>query len=126
MTNREYDDFVDQRRDMNFDDVIDTAGEALIWMNNPAASKMKGSNFINKDIVLGNLDEREMNMAACHYSFAMKLWNQGLHDAARFILSQMYYKLNVSNSKKGFARRMAKSRFVEQEQNIKVDEKRKK
>ena len=121
----EYEDFVQRQQNEQFEDVVDTAGEALVWMNTPAASKFgkKYKKFINKDIVLGNLRDRDIGILSAHFAYALKMDNQNILDARDFILQMMFFRFNSSNSKNGFARRLARSRFSEQVQSVEIKDK---
>lgn len=90
--------------------------EMQIWQDKPASSGSQ--TILNKDIVLGNINDVELRRAES-YAYMCKLAEQqGWVKTYNFYYFKLYLLLNISNSVGGFARKIRQSHFHSIDRNL--------
>lgn len=92
--------------------LMETPLELHKWINDPAARQKYGD--IIKDIPLSNLDPNELWLSRNFADFVEQLHNLKLMKAAKYFKFQLYFLVNASLGKGGFARRMIATNIFQQ------------
>jgi len=87
-------------------EVIENYSDLLQWLNDPVSGKRIDPRH-TKDIVLANLDQREMNLFRDFLEFSRELQMYGcLKRAKLHFIATAFDIIITSNAKRGFARRL--------------------
>lgn len=78
--------------------------EMAIWQDQPASSVIQ--KILNKDVVLGNINDEELRRAESYAYMCKIAEQQGWKETYNFYYFKLYFLLNISNSVGGFARKI--------------------